>query len=175
MNGVPAHITYPDHDDISYGENELMGKMWNRYVFETGDIQDSFLGPMTKSAVRCMDAAEGYLKDLGYVEDETNLDGEVLISAKFDWAVTGASKRGWTVWLMAAVDPRIYATFPVVCSMMNVQKYLHHHHDSYQGWSFAMDFLMDFDLTPEIDSKNFTNLVELIDMYKMVLIIFHFI
>jgi PhoPQ-activated pathogenicity-related protein len=67
MNGVPAHITYQDHNDINYGENELMGKMWNRYVFETGDIQDSFLGPMTKSAVRCMDAAEGYLKEIGYV------------------------------------------------------------------------------------------------------------
>ena len=101
-----------------------------------------------------MDAAEEFLREEYELEPES----------EFDWAVTGASKRGWTVWLMAAIDPRIYATYPVVCSMMNTQRYLHHHHDSYQGWSFAMDFLMDFGLTEQIDSQNFTNLMSLIDV-----------
>jgi PhoPQ-activated pathogenicity-related protein len=47
--------------------------------------------PMTKGAVRTMDTTEQFLVELGHQKPVR-------------WGVTGASKRGWAAWTVAAVD-----------------------------------------------------------------------
>ena len=49
------------------------------------------------------------------------------------WGVSGGSKRGWTAWLTAAVDPeRVKLIVPVVCDFLNFRdNFLHSH-----LWSF---------------------------------------
>jgi PhoPQ-activated pathogenicity-related protein len=57
--------------------------------------------PMTKGAVRAMDAITEFLA----------LKLQLTIT---EFMVTGASKRGWTTWLTAAVDRRVVAMAPIV-------------------------------------------------------------
>jgi PhoPQ-activated pathogenicity-related protein len=81
-----------------------------REFLKTGDFTLPLLAPMTKSAVRGMDAAQDAMKK------EWNLD-----IATF--TITGASKRGWTTWLTGAVDDRAVAVAPMVIDMLNMSKH----------------------------------------------------
>ena len=55
------------------------------------------------------------------------------------YSVAGASKRGWTTWDVAAVDPtRVRAAIPIVLDAINFVAVEHHQYQSYNGWSWAL-------------------------------------
>ena len=80
---------------------------------------------MTKASVRAMDMAEEIIK-------------EKLGSTITSWSVTGGSKRGWTTWLVAAVDPeRVKLMVPVVADFLNFSKTLHRWYRNLGGIQIA--------------------------------------
>jgi PhoPQ-activated pathogenicity-related protein len=100
-------------------EDQIIAYTFREFL-KTGDENWPLLAPMTKSAVRAMDATqEGMKKEWG------------LDIATF--TVTGASKRGWTTWLTGAVDDRAVAIAPMVIDMLNMSQHTRLQRESFGG------------------------------------------
>lgn len=102
-------------------EDDLIAYTFARQL-ETGDTDWPLLFPMVKSATRAMDAVTAFL------QQETGAGPDEFI-------LTGASKRGWTTWLTAAVDSRVAAIAPMVFDILNFAPQLELQRASFEGYS----------------------------------------
>ena len=73
-------------------EDSLIAYTWDKFL-RTGDPKWPARLPMVKSAVRAMDAVTDFCGGSG--------GGKVKVDS---FVVAGASKRGWTTWMTAAMD-----------------------------------------------------------------------
>jgi len=104
-------------------EDDLIGYGWNQFL-ETGDATWLPRLPMVKSVARAMDC----LQEWSEAED----------SKIEKFVVSGASKRGWTTWMIGAVDPRVEAIIPIVIDVLNVESCMKHHAAVYGFWATAV-------------------------------------
>jgi PhoPQ-activated pathogenicity-related protein len=114
----PAHKPRSEDDFIAY--------TWDKFL-RTGDEKWPARLPMTKSAVRAMDAITAFTK---------SPEGGGQAVSRF--VVSGASKRGWTTWTTAAVDTRVIAIAPAVIDLLNIEPSFVHHWRTYGAWSDAI-------------------------------------
>jgi PhoPQ-activated pathogenicity-related protein len=104
-------------------EDAIIAYSWDKYL-RTGDEGWPLRLPMTKSAVRAMDAITAFCRSAA---------GGGIEVDKF--VVGGASKRGWTAWTTAAVDKRVVAVLPVVIDLLNIEASFEHHYRAYGFWA----------------------------------------
>jgi PhoPQ-activated pathogenicity-related protein len=134
-------------------EDALIAETFVRY-FKTKDTTWPLLFPMVKSAVRAMDALQGFAKD------------EWKRPVK-NFVVSGASKRGWTTWLTAASgDPRVKAIAPLVIDTLNLPKQMPHQVESFGTYSEQIADYVKRDLLPMPDTPEAKKLWSWVDPYS---------
>jgi PhoPQ-activated pathogenicity-related protein len=137
-----------------YGRREdaLIAYTFEQYL-DTGDPDWPLLLPMVKSAARAMDAVQ-----------ELARQQWGLSLARF--TVTGASKRGWTAWLTAAVDPRVASVAPMVIDMLNMKAQIQLQRQTFGGLSEQIQDYEQIHLPERIDSPTGRELVSMVDPYS---------
>jgi PhoPQ-activated pathogenicity-related protein len=126
-------------------EDDLIAYTWDRYL-RTGDERWPARLPMTKAAVRAMDTVTAFCA--------SEQGGGIEVN---QFVVAGGSKRGWTTWTTAIVDPRVVAIAPIVIDVLNVEASMKHHYQAYGFFAPAVgDYvrhgIMDWMGTPEMEA-----------------------
>ena len=145
---VPNQPLIMGNDGVERVEDDFIGWTWDKYL-RTGDETLPARLPMTKAAVRAMDAVTEFLA--------SDAGGKVTVDR---FVVAGGSKRGWTTWTTAIVDDRVVAICPIVIDVLNVERSMRHHYQAYGFYAPAVGNyseqhrVMDWLGTPEIARLN---------------------
>jgi PhoPQ-activated pathogenicity-related protein len=114
----------PLYDNLR--EDGLIAHTFCKYL-ETRDNTWPLLFPMTKAAVKAMDAIEQY----------TGRDWATPVRR---FVVTGASKRGWTTWFTGEADPRrVIGIAPLVYDNLDLAAQMAHQMASYGEYSSQIE------------------------------------
>ncbi len=135
-------------------EDQIIAYTWKKFL-DTGDSTWPLRLPMTKAAVRAMDTVTSFAA--GKKGGKHRVD---------HFVVTGASKRGWTTWTTAAVDPRVVAIAPMVIDVLHVVPSFQHHYRSYGFWAPAVKSYYDEHLMDDVGGAGFEKLMEIEDPYS---------
>jgi PhoPQ-activated pathogenicity-related protein len=142
----------PVHEPRS--EDDFIAYTWNHYL-RSGDDRWPARLPMTKSAVRAMDAITAFTRAS---------DGGGHAVTRF--VVSGGSKRGWTTWTTAAVDTRVIAIAPAVIDLLNVEPSFVHHWRAYGAWSDAVKDYVEQGLMNWMGTPQFHALMKIEEPYE---------
>lgn len=111
---------------------------------------------MVKSGVRAMDAVQEFLA--------SEAGGRVKID---QFVVSGGSKRGWTTWLVAAVDKRVIAIIPTVIDALNSEAITKHHYEAYGFFSPALKDYVNHGIFPgKIGTPEYQAILAIEDPYN---------
>jgi len=135
-----------------YREDDLIAYTFTKYL-ETGEKDWPLLFPMVQSVVAAMDAIQSY----------TSSRGRGIES----FVVTGASKRGWTTWLTAAVDKRVKAIIPMVYDNLNLSRQMPHQLKMWGKYSEKIAPYTRRGLPDLLSSPQGEKLVEMVDPFSL--------
>jgi PhoPQ-activated pathogenicity-related protein len=109
----PLHFT--DSPDKARYEDDIIAYTRVKH-FATKDDEWLVRLAMVKSGIRAMDATQEFMK--------SEAGGGVAVN---QFVVAGASKRGWTTWLVGATDERVIGIMPMVIDALNSEEITKHH------------------------------------------------
>jgi PhoPQ-activated pathogenicity-related protein len=135
-------------------EDDFIAYTWDKFL-RTGDEKWPARLPMTKSAVRAMDALTQFA---------ASAEGGSHKVARF--VVSGASKRGWTTWTTAAVDKRVIAIAPAVIDLLNLEPSFVHHYRAYGAWSDAVKDYTEHGIMEWMGTSQFKALMRIEEPYE---------
>ena len=117
------------------------------------DFTWPLLFPMTKSAVRAMDAVQQYSR-------------KELKHKISRFVVSGASKRGWTTWLAGSQDPRVTAIAPMVIDVLNMPVNIPYQKEVWGDYSVQIEDYVKLGIVQDLQSAEGQNLTTMIDPYS---------
>lgn len=110
---------------------------------------------MAKAAFQSMRAAQDFVNNKLKVAEVDN------------WIVTGASKRGWTTWMVGASDcsncVNIAAIMPLVPIEPNLIEGAHIQWQSYGGWTFAFSDYTEAGIMQWLDDDIYATMETFLD------------
>ena len=150
---IAAVVTRVPNQPLYNGKKEdaLIAYTFDQYL-KTGDETWPLLFPMAKSAVKAMDAVQEY------ASKEHSQKVERFVTS-------GASKRGWTTWLSAAVDQRVKGIAPMVIDMLNMRAQVNWADKVYGKQSEQISDYTDLGLIARIDEPKMVRLRDWVDPY----------
>lgn len=130
-------------------EDDLIAETFVRYL-KSQDENWPLLFPMVKSVVKAMDVLQAFSKkEFGAPIDK--------------FIVAGASKRGWTTWLTAAVDKRVNAIAPVVIDVLNMRAQMPRQLEAFGAYSSRLSAYSSRGLLPIPDTPAGRRLLSMVD------------
>ncbi len=132
-------------------EDALIAETFKRFLENPSPTLPALV-PMTFGAIRSLDAVQDFLKKKG-------MDIE-------NFMVGGASKRGWTTYLTAVFDPRVFAIFPMVYDNLNIPKQMKHQMKVYGKYSDKLKDYVERGLMKLLKSEKARKLLKLVDPYE---------
>lgn len=155
-SGATCAFVYNIPNQPLYGgkvEDELVVYTWLKYL-ETGDPSWPLHFPMAKAVLKAMDAVQEFAQKAG-------------LPAINEFLVFGASKRGWTAYLVGASrDPRVKAIAPMVIDVLNIPKQIPHQLASYGEFSEQVDDYTKMGIPEKLNTPEGRRLLELEDPYS---------
>jgi PhoPQ-activated pathogenicity-related protein len=133
-------------------EDALVAYTFDQYL-KSGEGDWPLLLPMAKSASRAMDAVQQLALEHWGIPIER-------------FTVAGASKRGWTSWLVAAIDPRVASVAPMVIAMLDVPAQIELQRQTFGALSQQVHDYEAIHLPERLDSPLGRALVSIVDPYS---------
>jgi PhoPQ-activated pathogenicity-related protein len=147
-------LRFSDSPDQARSEDDLIAYTRVKHFATKDDFWLVRLA-MVKSGVRAIDAVQEFLA--------SEAGGKLTIDR---FVVTGASKRGWTSWLVGAVDQRVIAVAPLVIDALNSEAITRHHFEVYGFFSPALKDYVNHGLFPhKIGTPEYQAVLEIEDPY----------
>ena len=142
-------------------EDDLIAHTFDRYL-KGGDDDWPLLLPMVKSAISAMDALQALARE-GKIRTPAGQ------SCQLDqFVIGGASKRGWTTWLTAAVDERVCALAPSVIDVLNMAEQMQHQKKSYGSFSSKIRPYTSRKIMERLDTPRGKLLRKVIDPFEYI-------
>lgn len=132
-------------------EDALIAHTFLQY-HKSGEKDWPLLFPMAKSAVKAMDTVVAYSKKKWGQEINR-------------FIVSGASKRGWTTWLTAAVDKRVVGIVPIVYDNLNLRAQMKKQLDTWGKYSFKIKDYTERNLQKFFNTPRGRDLSRWVDPY----------
>ena len=148
-------LFFTDSKEEGRSEDNLIALTRVKYM-QTHDPNWLVRLAMVKSGVRAMDAMQEFLA--------SEEGGKLKIDS---FVVAGGSKRGWTTWLVGAVDNRVIAIVPLVIDALNSEVITRHHFEAYGFFSPALKDYVRHGLFPnKVGTPEYREILQIEDPYN---------
>lgn len=151
LDDVPNQPLQFKDEPNDHVEDEIIAYLQARYA-KNHDPNQLLRLPMVKSGTQAMTAVQQYLA--------SEPGGKLKVDG---FVVAGGSKRGWTTWLVGAVDRRVTAIVPIVINVLDVNATAIHHWRAMGYFSPALGDYVHYRLIPDQIGKPGLDGVNLIE------------
>lgn len=149
--GMPVALLFhiPNQPLFGMTEDDLIAHTFEQFL-KSGDAEWPLLLPMTKSAVKAMDALQ---------------EATAKTKRPFKrFVVTGASKRGWTTWLTGAInDKRVIGIAPMVFDNLRLKEQLAHQMELWGKYSEMLGDYTERGLDKIVDTPPGKRVIGIVD------------
>lgn len=147
-------LFFTDSPDKGRSEDDLIAYTRVKH-FATNDDEWLVRLAMVKSGVKALDAIQEFMA--------SDAGGKVKVN---QFVVSGGSKRGWTTWLVGAVDKRVIAIMPTVIDALNSEEITKHHFEALGFFSSALNDYVNHGLFPhKIGTPEYQAVLKIEDAY----------